>query len=552
MRGRPTQPRLTPAGSTAPSSGTPLRAAPASSRGFDEAYPNVFGTTGLPVSTTDPTQTDPNNYWDVGYNFGNVSDSGLRPGTPYAIMCMDPGIYNFCGAPSLYGQYADLLDASLAQVLQIMGDGDINNLPSGVGDRRYFFMMYNRALAKYFFSGAALHTGACGGPAANQPAYCNGSTNANADPVPYFGNYQLNTDDMFFDSFGPNGNRSEFVTFDFADLTHDPMGFNLSVLLIGSNWREEHFYERLDREERALFMAMQNEDSKAAGQAAWAVTKDSHNNPVKDEWGWPRKNADMFLTNLAGSPAIAAGPWVGVPNPADGGTGYMPIGATNQYVDPCFPTTPLDQVGKSPWYCATHLDPDCPVQAPTVNGDGATLVVRDNGEPLLAGYCGIWNPTAFALGSSNIQVITGQQGSHITAQQGQFEQEAEVLVPSFANPYDLTTKMTPIDVLVPWGPNEGGNGFSVPANAGGQTSIFVQTAFLDFSGQVITPIIDYWPAPAADGGPSNYISIRPTSRATSWAICSSATTRSPQRTVPARGLPATSWPCTCTRRSRTS
>ncbi len=492
---------------------------------IDEAYPNVWAYTnpsgsqvaGMPVSTTDATQTDPANVFDVGFNFGSFSNGGLRPGTPYALFCMDPGVYSFCGAPSLYGLSADLLDASFQQVLQIMGDGDIDNLPPGAGDRRYFFMMYNRALAKFFFSGAALHTGACGGPATSQPGYCANSTNAGMNPVPYFGDYLLNTDDMFFDSFGPNGNRSEFINFDFADLTHDPMGFNLSVLLIGSNWREEHFYERLDREERALFMAMQNEDSKAAGQAAWALTRDSSGNPVMDEWGWPRKNADMFLTNLAGSPAIAAGPWVGVPNPnpTDGGPVYKPItqpatdagpAVTNQFVDPCFPATPLDQVGKSPWYCATHLDPDCPVQAPT-NSDG-TLVTRDNGEPILAGYCGVWNPTAFALGSSNIQVISGQPGSHITAQQGQLEREAEVLVPSYANPYDLTTKMTPIDVLVPWGPNDGSNGFAVPSNAGGQTSVFVRTAFLEFSGQIIVPVIDYWPTPAADGGPSNTISIQ--------------------------------------------
>ncbi len=176
---------------------------------IDEAYPNVWAYTtgshvaGMPVDPSDPTKIDnADSNFDVGYWDGSISNAGLRPGTPYSMFCMDPDVEDFCGSPSLYGNNSDLLDASLAMVLQIMGDGDINNLPSGVGDRRYFFMMYNRALAKYFFSGAALHTGACGGPAANQPGYCSGSTNANADPVPYFGDYQLNTDDMFFDSFG--------------------------------------------------------------------------------------------------------------------------------------------------------------------------------------------------------------------------------------------------------------------------------------------------------------------------------------------------------------
>lgn len=456
---------------------------------IDEAFPNTLGTTGLPVNATDPTQADPLNVWDLGYALGNLSDNGLRPGLPYANFCMDPGIYNFCGSPSLYGQSNDLLDASLATVTQIMADGDPANLPPGVGDRRYFFQMFTQALAKYFVSGAATHTGECGG--ATPPGYCGNPATTNAfDPVPYFGNVAINTDDLFFDSYGGNANRGEFVQYDFADATHDPMGFNISTLLIGSNLQEEHFYRRLDREERALFKAMENADAKAAGQAAWALLRDSSGKVLKDEWGVPLKNANMFLSNLAGSTAIAGGPWSA---PSDASGNPIPVGTANAY-DPCFPTTPSAKVMKTAMYCATHLDADCAIHAPT-NADG-TLVTRANGEPLLAGYCGIWNPSPFALGTANMQLVN----THLTPTQQQFEEEAEVVIPNFDNPYDQTTANHPFNVLVPWLPDENGVGFVVPST--GQTNIFVQTAQLNFSGQVVVPVIDYVPVPItdADGG----------------------------------------------------
>jgi hypothetical protein len=468
---------------------------------IDEAYPNVLGTTGLPVDAADPTQTDPLNVWDLPGILGNfVPDDGLRPGTPYVAFCMDPGIYDFCGYPSAYGQANDLLDASLAAVTQIMGDGDPSNLPSGVGDRRYFFEFFTRAHAKYFTSGAALHTGECGGPAATLPAICSPAPAASAafDPVPYFGDAVVNTDDFFFDSFGGNANRAEFVQYQFADTTHDPIGFNISMLLIGSNLQEEHFYRRLDREERAIFEAMGNQDGKAAGQASWGLLRDSTNTIVKDEWGIPQKNADVFITNIAGSPAIAGGPWSAA---ADSMGNPIPVGTANAY-DPCFPTTPSAMVMKSAYYCATHLDTDCGIQAPT-NPDG-TIVTRENGEPLLAGYCGIWNGSPFSLGSANMELVN----TDFSAQNQQYEEEQEVIVPNFANPYDPTTKNTPIKVLVPWLPDEDGVGFAVPST--GQTNVFVQTASLDFSGQIVVPVFDYLPvtAPGTQGANSTFAAIQ--------------------------------------------
>jgi hypothetical protein len=453
---------------------------------IDEAYPNVWANTekghvaGEAVDPKDATATDPDNLWDIGSNFGNISNNGMRPGTPYALFCMDPGVYNYCGSPTLYGQSAPLLDASYQQVLQIMGNGDPLNLPPGVGDYRYFLQMFTKAYAKYMESGASMYLG-------------QHVKKANPDvpgsipgPVPYFGDYPLNTDDFFFDSYGGNANSGEFIQFTNADKTHDPTGLHIAMLLIGTNLQHVHYYRRLDREERALFNAMEQADARTAGQASWALLRDKQGNIVKDEWGHGRKNANIFLTNMAGSPAIAnAGAWNA---PTDANGNPIPVGTPDAY-DPCFPETPPDQVMKTPWYCATHLDADCVgagAQAPT--DDDGNILTRENGEPILSGYCGIWNPTQFALGTSNIKLTNADW----SLDKQTYTERQEIEVPVLQNPYDATSKaLDPIRVLVPWKPIQSGTGFPVAVN--GQNDVFVNTAQLDFVGQVVTPVVDYLP-----------------------------------------------------------
>jgi hypothetical protein len=469
-----------------------------------EAYPNTKGLDGTPVDPTDTTKTDLDNVWDTGAFYSplygsNLSDNGLRPGTPYAMFCMDPGIYAFCGPPSQYGAYSDLLGASNAQVLQIMGNGSDSNLPPGAGDLRYFFAAFTTAYARYVQSGASAYAGTSA--TAPLPA------GEIAGPVPDFAlayalahpgapPFVLNTDDFFFDSYGGNANRSEFVQYDFADLTHDPTDLNVSMLLIGSNLQEIHYYRRLDREERALFMAMENADGRAAGQAAWALLRDGSGSVVLDEWGQPRKNADMFITNIAGSPAIAAAPFQAA---LDANGNLIPVATANAF-DPCFPDTPPEMVTKTAWYCATHQDPDCPFQAPSDPATGSILT-RPNGEPLLSGYCGIWNPSPLALGTTNVKLVNDD----ITIAQQTLEEVAEAVIPQLTNPYDpASAALAPIKVLVPWKPFENGVGFPVATT--GQEDIFVQTAELDFTGQVVVPVMDYLPvevaSSGADGGPS--------------------------------------------------
>ncbi len=490
---------------------TTWRAAPGCT-GFEgwisEAYPNTKASDGSPVDPTDPTKIDPENVWDQGNPGGsplfgfNFSDNGLRPGTPEALFCLDPGLYNFCGnflTASLYGQSNDLLGASVAEVLQIMGQGDPNNLPPGVGDVRYFLSAFTQAYARYLQSGAANYAGVFAAPplapsqiAGPVPPFELAYALANPTAPPFV----LDTDNFFFDSFGGNANRAEFIQYDYADPTHDPTDLNISMLLIGSNLQEVHFYRRLDREERALFMTLENQDAREQKQAAWGLLRDASNKVVLDEWGQARKNAGVFISNIAGSPAIAG---IGFNGPTDSMGNPIPVGTANAY-DPCFPDTPPAMVMKTPWYCATHQDPDCNPMAPTDPVSG-NIILRPNGEPLLSGYCGIWNPTPIALGTQNIQLINDD----ITPQQQVLEELAEIVLPQFTNPYDPTSApLAPLKAAVPWKPFQNGVGFPVATT--GQQDIFVQTAELDFSGQVIVPVMDYLPVQVtptgADGGPS--------------------------------------------------
>ena len=57
----------------------------------------------------------------------------LKPGTPYALFCNDPGNFNFCGlSGDIQGLLNDLLDASSSlRLLQYLGNGNTLALPIG-------------------------------------------------------------------------------------------------------------------------------------------------------------------------------------------------------------------------------------------------------------------------------------------------------------------------------------------------------------------------------------------------------------------------------------
>jgi hypothetical protein len=459
------------------------------------AYPNVNSQTGLQAAA-DPNVIDPDEAaWDFSGGLGGLS-GGFKPGNPFAVFCNDPGITNFCGlSGDVLGTFNTLFDAALSRVISFLGNGDILQVPPEGRDLRYYFKQFTIAFAKY----AASPANPAHGP--NAPSVAGGQ-NVN-DAVPFFGDYVLDTDNLIFDSIGGNGARSEYVDFDNAGSASaanaEPTDLELQFLLIGSNYRSVNFLRRLDREERALFDIMATDKT----QGGWGYLHDAQAKVVNDSFGYPQKNAVMNLSNLAGSPAIAA-----ATNPFSGGPAWVPATDANgkflvadaTKTDPCFPNLPLS---KTTQYCATHIDTDCQA-AGSLNpplDDNGNIITRDNGKPLLADYCGIWYPSPLALtGPGNPSALQLTETDPLI-------EEAKVTLPNYANPYDSTSKPgTPIQTLVPWKPFQEGVGF--PVMVSGTSDVFVETAQLDFAGQVVTPVMDYLPMTVTPDGGAPYTALQ--------------------------------------------
>ncbi len=259
---------------------------------------------------------------------------------------------------------------------------------------------------------------------------------------------------------------------------------------------------------------------------------------------YPRHNANPFLTNLAGSAILVNGDqsipktWANPSQPttfanANGPANIrVPLPTTPapiNWFDPCnpVPATPqacqtdadcpgllacsTDTAGTgtgtcvpayTAYFCATHskFDPNAAGCTGTwtapLNDDG-TMVRRENGKPLLEGYCSVWQPNPFSLQTNSI-TPTNPNGLAAGIQVVKtFPDEQAVLLslPTYPNPYapDPTANKAPVQVIVPWMPFQEGVGYPVATN--GSQDIFVETAQLDFTGQVITPTMDFFPAP---------------------------------------------------------
>ena len=132
---------------------------------------------------------------------------------------------------------------------------------------------------------------------------------------------------------------------------------------------------------------------------------------------------------------------------------------------------------------APHNRPGtCPGQlAPPIDGNG-NLIRRDNGKPLLDGYCSAFQVNPFSLQTNAITptpslpnfatnlggAAQGVQVVKTFADQG----EALVSLPTFPNPYapDPTKNKNPILVMVPWLPFQDGVGYPVSTSGTARTS----------------------------------------------------------------------------------
>ena len=169
-------------------------------------------------------------------------------------------------------------------MLQYLGGGDVLNLPFEARDRLYFFKQWSTAYAKYMISPHVADTGmyVCT-QNSNPKGICRHPGPLHLLPglhldrrhrcrqrdaaarvrpfgaVPRQGggcqvgdfSQQPIDSDTIFDTFG-GAARSEFISFDFADGSHDPVDIEQKILVLGSNLQNTNFYRKPDRaEERA-------------------------------------------------------------------------------------------------------------------------------------------------------------------------------------------------------------------------------------------------------------------------------------------------------------
>ncbi len=193
-----------------------------------------------------------------------IFPSALRPGDPVVKFCSDPGIYNYCGdGAEPVGFEGSVWDGSYQRVLQILGKGKVENLPTAARDRRYFFKLWAEAYVKYL---RAAHL---------DPADMAG---------PEFDQYEADPSHLFFDAEGAGVERFEYVDRTFVSEGRGPLDIEYMVLIQSGNQQYTNYRSRMERPEKALYTAMQVDKT----------------NPVG-------KEDNVWVTNVIGSPVLRDG-----------------------------------------------------------------------------------------------------------------------------------------------------------------------------------------------------------------------------------------------------
>jgi hypothetical protein len=190
----------------------------------------------------------------------------LRPGDPVAIFCADPGTFSHCGgAYDPIGLQDSMFDGSFQRVLQVMGKGNIFNLPPHVRDRRYFFMKWAEAYVKYL------------------RAYGSGGQVKDLSPT-QFDQWNPDPDSMVFDEEAAGVERFEYIDRTYATTNRLPVSIEYQALIHSGNQQYVNYRNRFVRAEVAVYRSMQ-------------LVKDP--NKIGDP-----ANDNVWITNLAGSPVL--------------------------------------------------------------------------------------------------------------------------------------------------------------------------------------------------------------------------------------------------------
>lgn len=173
-------------------------------------------------------------------------------------LCTSVVGYQGCAAP--YGAQGDIFSTSFARITQVLGNGNIANLPIEAQDVRFFWQQYTTALVKYF-------------KAVGQ----NVETPEGVHSMP------VDIDDIFFDSVGAGQFEiAEYVDRDPSVL--NPLDINIEADVKNGIFDEYTFSKELYRGETAIYTTVTENPADALGMEHSAL-----------------------LTNVFGSTVLAAG-----------------------------------------------------------------------------------------------------------------------------------------------------------------------------------------------------------------------------------------------------
>jgi hypothetical protein len=342
--------------------------------------------------------------------FGNIASSFgfttvMRPGDPVAVFCADAGdplsgYDTYCGANDTAGLTGSLWDASFKRVLQVMGNGQIFNLPPEVRDRKFYFKIWAHAYIKYLMNAASFpHDLRANGMASPEP------------------------DHLIFDDLGGENEKFEYIDRRFVTATDEPLRFQYEVLILAGNQRDSKFQRRFGRAEKAMYQVMQ-------------VDKTAHPGQQLADW---RQESNVRITNLAGSPVLRDG-WVGTTN----FTSYQ-----------CATDTTPATVAE----CTDPAEGGNPFNGPPKDSVTGQYLKNDYGEPALTRYQGAFAEfeTVFKIGTNYFKKT--KELPFIRSAQVEIPNFAD---PYAAN--DPANTSTPLQTIADWIPKSPTNGFWIPIN----------------------------------------------------------------------------------------
>lgn len=474
------------------------------------------------VANLNPTEN-----FDVNGAF--YSGTFLKPGDVTGAVCIDPADATDCTLDSV-----SIFQNLLKHVTRVLGNGDVNKLPTELRDRRFYYKTFGQAFIKYLKAYGAhdaatrnLYPGAGGGVSPTDVA------NTDIDLESFFFDYDV--------APGTGGSQTydkfEYIDRDFIGQGAQPgntvpWDFEYGIDLFGGNQRYDNWYRRMDREEVLLYESLLQDETHTAGQENTVNITNIFGSPLVSGI-WPSYNC--AIGNYE-DPAGADGPLdpdgndcSGTNPPLDPATTLPACGAGGKCAagKTCISANSYEngaiEVCASACDYNAHKDTGCANgQACLSDGNGGSgcvdmLMDRNDrtskySHPIMYYYPGAWTPSLFSKGHSpvhfdasdkrpgagvvKLHVPDFQAGNYVVAQipaptTGDCPTGyAKDTSGAFCNA--VTKASAPeLSALVPWQEVQPGIGFRIPID--GSHSQWVSTGQLDFTGVLETYIVDYVP-----------------------------------------------------------